>query len=250
MKNLHISVLVSFMLFTTLAFPDPTAWNEIDVLLEDNKIEQAKIKIEALTEDNQGRKYYYQGRLELAEGEEKQAIKLIKKAVKREISNPDYHAWLGMSYGARALSAGLFGRASAAGNSKASFIQALEYDPDNITALQGLSIFYAQAPGIVGGDKDKALELAQHLLAVDFDQGSGALMQAYTAREEYDLALQVANTWIKEGEEKVQAYTGKISLFARQQEWSKSFDTVDEWSRDYPSSPRYLYIAGRLANFS
>lgn len=249
MKRVWLSV-IGMSLFVMQVFANQEAWTGIDTLLKDGEFEQAKVLIEALDEDDQGRKLFYQGRVALSEGEEKQAIKLIKRSVKQDAENADYHAWLGMAYGARALSASIFGKASAAGNSKKSFIRALEFNPDNTTALSGLSTFYAQAPGIMGGDNDKALALAQHFLTVDFDGGSGALIQAHFARDEFTEAFQVVDNWIENGVRKDRAYTSKLSLYARDEEWDQCFSVLDDWARDFSSNSRYLYLTGAIAVLS
>lgn len=240
------------ILMTTGVKANPQTWSEIESLLENNKIDQARVRIDSLNENESGRKSYFQGRLALREGEAKQAIKLIRQSVKQQSDNPDYHAWLGMAYGARALSAGLFGKASAAGNSRDAFLDALELDEENLVALSGLASFHAQAPGIVGGDKDKGLIFAQRLFALDSNRGSAALIQVYIAREDYQQAVETADHWIANSdvENRVQAYIGKLTVFVRQKEWVSAYTVIDEWRENFPVNPRYLYVSGRLGVIS
>jgi len=247
MIRIILSVLAITLFITSFVLANEHQWMAIDDLLKEREFDKAKVITESLIEDEQGRKQYYQGRIALTEGEEKQAIKLIKKAAKKDPNNADYQAWLGMAYGARALSASLFGKASAAGNSRKSFVRSLELDPDNIIALTGLSGFYAQAPGIVGGDKDEALVLAKHLIELDFGIGSGALIQTYLAREELAEATLVADNWLEKGEDKKQAYMGNLNFYARQDNWDKCFSLLDDWKNNFATDSRFLYLTGAIA---
>ena len=51
----------------------------------------------------------------------------------------------------------------------------LQLDPRNITCLSLLTNFYQRAPGIVGGDKKKAIDFANRILSIDPVQGNLAL---------------------------------------------------------------------------
>ena len=81
--------------------------------------------------------------------------------------------WLGEIAAFKARSAGFgFAGFAAARRSKAGFARAVRLAPDNPDYLQGLAEFLAQAPGIVGGDRDSALGLAEHLWRVDAVRGT------------------------------------------------------------------------------
>lgn len=67
-----------------------------------------------------------------------------------------YHLWLGRAYGEKADRAGVFSAAGLAKKVRVSFERAVELDPKSWEARTDLAQFYLEAPGIVGGGKDKA----------------------------------------------------------------------------------------------
>ena len=67
-----------------------------------------------------------------------------------------YHLWLGRIYGEKADRAGFLSAAGLAKKVRSSFERAVELDPESWEARADLAEFYLEAPGIVGGGKDKA----------------------------------------------------------------------------------------------
>ena len=84
-------------------------------------------------------------------------------------------------------------------SSKKNYEKAVELDPLNLVALQSLMKFHLHAPGIVGGNKDKARQLAEQILALDKVQGHLARAEIFRrvdqdlpqARVEMDAAVSV-----------------------------------------------------------
>src|SRR5579872_6871540 len=72
-----------------------------------------------------------------------------------------YELWLGRVYGEKADRAGFFSAAGLAKKVRSSFERAVELDPRNWEARTDLAEFYLEAPGIVGGGKDKARAQAE-----------------------------------------------------------------------------------------
>ncbi len=67
-----------------------------------------------------------------------------------------YDLWLGRIYGEKADRAGFLSAAGLAKKVRTSFESAVELDPRNWEARTDLAEFYLEAPGIVGGGRDKA----------------------------------------------------------------------------------------------
>jgi tetratricopeptide (TPR) repeat protein len=74
-----------------------------------------------------------------------------------------YHLWLGRIYGEKADRAGVFSAAGLAKKVRVSFERAVELDPRSWQARTDLAEFYMEAPGIVGGGKDKARAQADEI---------------------------------------------------------------------------------------
>jgi tetratricopeptide (TPR) repeat protein len=78
-----------------------------------------------------------------------------------------YHLWLGRAYGEKASRVKFFSALSLAKKTRASFERAVELDPKNLDARTDLAEFYVEAPGVVGGGKDKAQAQADAIMALN-----------------------------------------------------------------------------------
>jgi len=76
-----------------------------------------------------------------------------------------YHLWLGRIYGEKAARVSFLSAAGMAKKVRVSFERAVELDPKSWEARSDLADFYLEAPGVVGGGKDKARTQADALMA-------------------------------------------------------------------------------------
>jgi tetratricopeptide (TPR) repeat protein len=78
--------------------------------------------------------------------------------------NSLYHLWLGRVYGEKAARVSFLSAAGLAKKVRSSFERGVELDPKSWEARTDLAEFYLEAPGIVGGGKDKARSQADALM--------------------------------------------------------------------------------------
>lgn len=97
-----------------------------------------------------------------------------------------YQMWLGRVYGEKADRSGFLTAAALAKKSRAAFERAVTLDPKNVEARVDLGEFYAEAPPIVGGGKDKARQQAEALMPLNPAMGHWVL--ARIAEKEKDPA--------------------------------------------------------------
>jgi tetratricopeptide (TPR) repeat protein len=90
-------------------------------------------------------------------------ISACEKAITLDPNNGLYHLWLGRVYGEKADRAGFLKAAGLAGKVRTEFERAVELSPNSWEARTDLAEFYLEAPGMVGGGKDKALAQAELL---------------------------------------------------------------------------------------
>ena len=83
-------------------------------------------------------------------------IPACEKATSLAPDNSLYHLWLGRIYGEKADHAGFLSAAGLAKKVRTEFERAVELAPSSWEARTDLAEFYLEAPGIVGGGKDKA----------------------------------------------------------------------------------------------
>jgi tetratricopeptide (TPR) repeat protein len=94
-------------------------------------------------------------------------ISACEKAVSLDPDSAQYHLWLGRIYGEKADHVGFFSAASLAKKVHNEFETAVRLDPNCAEARTDLAEFYMEAPGIMGGGRDKAETQAQKLATLD-----------------------------------------------------------------------------------
>ena len=90
-------------------------------------------------------------------------ISACEQAVSLAPDNAVYHMWLGRIYGEKADASNFLAAAGLAKKVRNEFEKAVQLNPDNVDARTDLAEFYLEAPGIVGGGRDKAEAQAQIL---------------------------------------------------------------------------------------
>src|SRR5882757_4012994 len=94
-------------------------------------------------------------------------ISACELAVHLAPQNSLYHLWLGRIYGEKADRAGFMSAAGLAKKVRNEFEHAVELDRKSWEARTDLAEFYLEAPGIVGGGKDKARTEADEILPLN-----------------------------------------------------------------------------------
>lgn len=155
---------------------------------------------------------------------------LIEKAVQLDPQNAEYRFWLSAVYGRRAQSANIFSKWGLAGKFKEQAEKAIQLDPKHIEARHALIQFHLQAPGIVGGDKRKAYELAEEIQRMD--PARGYLEKAGIARREKQLD-QLAPLYRKAVEADPRSYAARMALagyYASDQQ--KKYSEAEQQARE------------------
>jgi tetratricopeptide (TPR) repeat protein len=93
-------------------------------------------------------------------------IASCERSVTLEPGKSLYHLWLGRIYGEKADRVGFLSAAGMAKKVRNEFERAVQLDPNSWEARTDLAEFYIEAPGIVGGSKDKARAQADALSAL------------------------------------------------------------------------------------
>jgi tetratricopeptide (TPR) repeat protein len=124
------------------------------------------------------------------------AEEMMEKAVELVDGNAEYHFFLGSVYGAQAQLAGLLSKFSYAKKTRNQFERAVTLQPDTVRYRSALLSYYLMAPGIAGGDVDKARSQGQEILKRDACEGHMSLAriadnekELENAEKEYRLAI-------------------------------------------------------------
>jgi tetratricopeptide (TPR) repeat protein len=90
-----------------------------------------------------------------------------EKAASLAPDNGLYHLWLGRVYGEKADHSGFLSAAGLAKKVRAEFERSVELSPNSVDARTDLAEFYVEAPGMVGGGKEKARAQADQLMPLN-----------------------------------------------------------------------------------
>jgi tetratricopeptide (TPR) repeat protein len=107
-----------------------------------------------------GRAYYSAGRWD-------EAIAAHERAVSIKGNSSDYQMWLARAYGEKADASSFVTALDFARKFRSTMERAVQLDPNNIEARSDLAEFYVQAPGMVGGGRDKAMTQVEALNRLD-----------------------------------------------------------------------------------
>ncbi len=161
-KTFLVAVLSITMVIAATAADVPT-------LLAEGRVDDAISTLQGRlnTAPNDAESYNLLCRAYFALGNWDRGISYCEQSVKLAPENSRYHMWLGRIYGEKADRANWFTAASLAGKVRTEFEIAVKLNPDNVDARTDLAEFYLEAPGIVGGGRDKAEAQAKVLESLD-----------------------------------------------------------------------------------
>ena len=149
----------------------PLAGADIDpaALLKAGKADQA---IHALNQDiarapNDSRAYHLLSRVYFQLELWDDSMHMAEKALALDPQNSSYHLWLGRAMGRKAEQANPFAAFGLARKVKTEFERAVALDANNLPARADLSEYYLEAPGFLGGDKNKARQQADYVAEHD-----------------------------------------------------------------------------------
>jgi len=116
-----------------------------------------------------------------------------ERAVALEPNNSNYHLWLGRAYGRKAEHSIFFKAMGWARKCKSEFERAVQLNAANVPARADLAEYYLQAPGFLGGGKDKAQMQADEIAA--HDQAAAHMVRARLAEDDKDYPAAERELW-------------------------------------------------------
>ena len=163
----------------------PIAAQDIPSLIENDHLRRALAATNALPHNAQYA--YYRSQIAVNFSDQRaEALAQAQVAAAAEPNNAEYQCNLAQAAGARAQNAGNFERIKLLRTIHAGSDKGLQLNPKNLTCLSLMANFYEQAPGLLGGDKKKAVEFANRIVQVDAAEGH--LMLASLAQDNKQVA--------------------------------------------------------------
>lgn len=168
-----------------------------------------------------------------------------------------YHLWLGRVYGEKASRAGFLSAAGMAKKVRNEFERAVQLEPGGWEARTDLAEFYLEAPGIVGGGKDKARSQADALITLRPAMGHYILARIAEKNKDNAAAEREYRAAIESSQGGAHAWLN-LSLFYRHSnrfdEMEQALHTMETRPMDRPESlmdgASILFRAGRNLPFA
>ncbi len=166
-------------------------------------------------------------------------IPSCEKAVALAPDNGLYHLWLGRIYGEKADRVSFLTAAGMAKKVRSEFERAVEFSPESWEARTDLAEFYLEAPGIVGGSKDKAR--AQAELLAPFNPAMAHWVKARIAERNKDNAAaeQEYRAAIKASQGGARAWLNLAGFYRhtnRLDEMEQALHTMESSPLDHPGA--------------
>jgi tetratricopeptide (TPR) repeat protein len=187
------TVFVLLLLLTLAARPTDAASGKLSEAIRlyergsfKQTVELLRQEIKASPRDAEIRLWL--GRAYLKIQDWKAAVTEMEKAVELEPSNAQYRHWLGRASGERASRAFLTTAYSMAKQVVREFETASRLSPKDLSIRFDLLEYYLQAPGMVGGGKDKAEAEARTIAGIDGQKGYTARAKIYQKDKQWDRA--------------------------------------------------------------
>ncbi|MGH9492432.1 MAG: tetratricopeptide repeat protein [Terriglobales bacterium] len=121
------------------------------------------------------------------------AVPPAEQAVALQPDNSNYHLWLGRAYGRKAEHSIFFKAIGWARKCKSEFERAVQLNAANVPARTDLAEYYLEAPGFLGGDKDKARMQADEIASRD--KAAAHMVRARLAEDDKDYDAAEREMW-------------------------------------------------------
>lgn len=217
----------SIMLTVALSLPAFAAerYTAVRVALDAGQADKALALLGTNTdpyaENLRCRIYYSEERWDLA-------VQACEASVQGSPKDSNYHLWLARAYGEKADHASFIPAYELAKRAAHEFEAAVRFDGKNLEALSDLGEFYAEAPAIVGGGRDKARGIAATLQGLDATRYH--MLMARIAEGEHDYATTEAEirAAIKTAPDPSERWFDLASFYRRRSRWPEMLDSVHQ----------------------
>jgi tetratricopeptide (TPR) repeat protein len=188
-----------------------------ETLIEKGHFKQARVMLEKrlAANGNDADALFQMAQVKMEFRELELAIQLAEKAVSLKPNDARAHSALADCYGQKAEGdVGMFEGLKLLRAFKKENEAALAIDPKNYNALHSWMEFYLGAPGIAGGSKSKANEMAEKILSIDAARGNIAKGEIALHEKQFDQVIGFAQKAVDADPKSYDALTFLASLYA------------------------------------
>jgi len=223
-----------------LAYAAPADLERARELYQQTKYEQALRLLEASREKGP-ESYELTGKAQYMLENYKKATDALEKAVAGDPTNANYVNWLGKAFGRRAETSFFLRAPSYATTARKHFERAVELDPRNLEALSDLFEYYLEAPGFLGGGRNKAAELSERVRELDPPKYHHMQARLAEKRKEFTAAEEHLQQAVVLAPSEAGRLLDLAKFLARQDRHSESEQVFEDAERLAPGSPKIKF---------
>ena len=171
---------------------------------------------------------YWSGRLSMMDEDFDAAMKQFDRARELEPTNGTYHRWSGHAHIEKLQTVNFFSKRGLAKKAIERFQKAVEVAPNDASARESLAQYYLQAPGIVGGSKDKGLEQIEALRKIDPARAASSLGWYYNEKKKHDLALAQFEQGMADAPDSVRMVYNHALYMQTRKNWNEAFSGFEK----------------------
>ena len=159
-------------------------------------------------------------------GQWDRGINACEKAVSLAPQNSQFHLWLGRIYGEKADRSGFMTAAGLARRVAHEFEAAVHLNPNSVDARSDLAEFYLEAPGIVGGGRDKAVQQANSLQNLDPARADWVNARIAEKKKDYSAAERSYRRAIQDSHGAASAWLNLGLFYQHRERWDEMQETL------------------------
>lgn len=185
--------------------------------------------------------YALLGKACFMQGQYKQAVADLEKAVGQDSLNSDYYDWLGKAYGRMAEGSSFLSALGYAKKTVRAFERAVELGPSNLEALSDVFEYYLQAPGMVGGGLDKAETIARRFAGLNAAEYHWARARLAEKHKDFEAAERELRAALATAPNEVGRTLDLAAFLSSRGRYSESDALFRAAEDNRPHSPKVLY---------
>jgi len=221
-------------------------------LFDERRLSECRATLEAAAhrDPSDARAAYFLGRALMAQDELEAAIPWLEKAVALDSGSSEKQQYLGRCLGFLAVRASFLKQASLAPKIRRAFERAVELDPDNVEARLDLLEYYVQAPGIMGGSREKAQMQIAEIARRDPMRGYRAVGRIADHEKQFDVALGEYAKAARQYPAALEPALWASNVGVARKNYQISFDALEGFLARNPENLPACYHLGRVAALS
>jgi tetratricopeptide (TPR) repeat protein len=231
---------VGLVLAMGLAHAESAEWTTAYDLYQRTEYQKSLAQLSAVQQKDAsilrltGRNYYM-----LAEY--KKATEALESALALKPNDSETLLWLGRAWGRRAETANFLTAPGYATKARQYFEKSIAIDPANRDTISDLFDFYMEAPGFLGGGRDKAEALAARVAKSDPAEGLYYQAQLDLRRNAYDSAEQHLRDAVELAPYQIGRFLDLAKFLATRGRLKESDALFEKAAEIDPSNPRLLF---------